>query len=119
MEVFCLFLVCCVVLCVISSQAAISLGSTCILAFICVALFVYAMLSLPYDATCADPVMFVREGPTLTTFFFLFIVDDGSREGPNNTKSGPTSARQRNAIGKEFRLRADDGPTMKASLVVL
>ena len=48
---------------------------------------------------CADLKRFIRGGPTLTTFFFLsrFLVDEG-REGPSITKSGSSSARQRNAI---------------------
>ena len=37
-------------------------------------------------------------GPTLTTFFVLFIclIDEGMTEDPNDTKSGPPSAHQRN-----------------------
>ena len=42
---------------------------------------------------CADPESFVSGGPTLT----FFLVDKG-REDPNITISGPSSARQRNAI---------------------
>ena len=53
--------------------------------------------------SCADPESFVRGGPTLTTFFFLlfFLVDEG-REDPSTTISGPSSARQRNAIKWRF-----------------
>ena len=40
-----------------------------------------------------------------------------TREGPNTTKSGPSSARQRSAIYMAFRWRADDGPTLRAVLV--
>ena len=47
--------------------------------------------SIPY----ADPESFVRGGPTLTK---NILVDEGRREDPNNTKSGPPSALQRNAI---------------------
>ena len=36
----------------------------------------------------------------------------------NTTKSGPSSARQRNAIEMAYRWRADDGPTLIAGLVV-
>ena len=43
--------------------------------------------------TCADPESFVRGGPT----FFFCEVDEG-REDPNTITSGPSSARQRNAI---------------------
>ena len=43
---------------------------------------------------CADLQSFVRVGSTLTT---LFLVDEG-REDPRTTISGPSSARQRNAI---------------------
>ena len=42
---------------------------------------------------CADPECFARGGPTLT----FFLVDE-RREDPKSTKSGPSSARQRNAI---------------------
>ena len=43
-------------------------------------------------------------------FFFFFLVGEGRTEDPYNTKSGPSSARQRNA---------DDSPTMNVGLVVL
>ena len=59
---------------------------------------------------CAEPDSFARGGPTLTTFFFSFLVDEG-RKDPNTTISGPPSARQRNAM------RADVGPTLNAGLV--
>ena len=49
----------------------------------------------------------------MTTFFSFFLVNEG-REHPNNTKSGPSLARQRNAI-----LNADAGPTLNAGLVAL
>ena len=42
-----------------------------------------------------------------------------TREDPNTTISGPSSARQRSAIYMAFRWRADDGPTLKAVLVAL
>ena len=45
----------------------------------------------------ADQEFFVRGGPTVTTFFFcLFFLQGG--KGSNNSISGPSSARQRNAI---------------------
>ena len=45
--------------------------------------------------SCTDPESFVREGPTLTSFFlFVFLVDEG-REDPNTSISGPSSACQR------------------------
>ena len=47
--------------------------------------------------SCADPESFVRGGPTLTMFFFVFLGDEG-REDPSTTLSGQLSARQRNAI---------------------
>ena len=55
--------------------------------------------------TCADPESFVRGGPTLTFFFFLlffFFLVDESREDPSTTISGPSEARQRNAIKWRF-----------------
>ena len=46
-----------------------------------------------YDA-CADPEIFARGGPTMTTFFLQIM-----REGDlYSNKSGPSSAHQRNAI---------------------
>ena len=42
-----------------------------------------------------------------------------TREDPNTTISGPSSARLRSAIYLAFRWRADDGPTLKAVLVAL
>ena len=51
-------------------------------------------------------------------FFSFFFVVEGF-EDPNITKNGPSSAGQRNAIEMAFRWRADDGPTLNASLVAL
>ena len=48
----------------------------------------------------------------------IFLVDEGER-GSKSTKSGPSSARQRNAIIMAFRWRADDGPTLNAGLLAL
>ena len=56
-----------------------------------------------------------RKGPTLTTFID-FLVDKG-RVDPNTTLSGPSSARQRNAIKMTLRWHAYDGPTMNAGLL--
>ena len=50
----------------------------------------------PFDTKwgpCGDPESYDREGPTLTFYFF-----DEMRDNPNNTKSGPSLARQRNTI---------------------
>ena len=47
-------------------------------------------------------------------FFVLFFCED-----PNTAKSGPSSARQRDAILMAFLRQADDGSTLKASLVAL
>ena len=66
------------------------------------------------SGACADPESFVREGPTLTTFFFY--LDEG-RKDPDTTISGPSTAHQRNAIKMAFRWRADDGPKLNAGLV--
>ena len=68
--------------------------------------------------TCADPESFVRWGPTLTFYFsflFFFFFDEG-RYDSNTTISGPSTARQRNAIQMTFRWRADGGPTLNAGL---
>ena len=61
----------------------------------------------------ADPESFVRGGPTLTFFFFFFFFDEG-RNYSNTTISGPSTARQRNAIQMAFRWQADGGPTLNA-----
>ena len=73
------------------------------------------MLHLMLDA-CADSENFVRRVSTMTTFFSLslfflfFVVVVGEvREDPNYTKSGPSSARHRNAILIAFRWRVDNG----------
>ena len=50
--------------------------------------------------------------------FYNFLVDEG-REGPNTILSGPSLTRQRNVVEMALRLRADDGPTLKAGLVAL
>ena len=71
-------------------------------------------------SACADLESFVW-GSNFDVFFFvffflfsLFLVDEG-REDPNTTISGPSSARQRNAIKNGVSL-ADDGPTGLAAL---
>ena len=56
---------------------------------------------------------FCQRGSNFDKFFFLLLVDEG-REYPNTTISGPSLARQRNAIEMAFRWRADDGPTLNA-----
>ena len=71
--------------------------------------------TMPPLLACADPESFVRGGPILTSFF----VDEGKREDPNNTKSGPLSAHLRNAIWMTFRWQADDGLTLNAGLIAL
>ena len=57
------------------------------------------------------PESFVRGGPTLMFF-------DEGRERSSTTISGPSSARQQNAI-MAFRWHADDGPTLNAGLVAV
>ena len=64
---------------------------------------------------------FCQKGSNFDKGFFLFLFfkyDEGSRD-PNTTISGPSTARQRNAIYMAFRWRADDGPTLNAGLVAL
>ena len=53
----------------------------------------------------------------VSVFFLFFFSVDEWREYPNTTKTGPSSARQRNAF--VFRWRADDGPTLNAGLIAL
>ena len=61
------------------------------------------MLVMPQSPTidqpkaCADPESFIREGPTLTTFF---LADDYHYK-------------------RAFRWRTDDGPTLNTGLVAL
>ena len=71
--------------------------------------------------TCADPESFVRGGPNLmfSFFSFFFFLAVEGLDDPNITINGPSSACQRNAIEMAFRWRADDGPTLNASLVAL
>ena len=59
---------------------------------------------------------FCQRGSNIDNLFFLF---DEGRNDKNTTISGPSSARQRNAIKMAFRWRADDGPTLNAGLVAL
>ena len=53
----------------------------------------------------------LSEGVQLWRVFWLILVDE-RREDPNTNKSGPSSARQWNAISMAFRWRADDGISM-------
>ena len=60
--------------------------------------FSIALISKP---NCSES--FVRGGPTLTIFIVVvFILVDEGREDPSTTISGPSSARQRNAIKWHF-----------------
>ena len=57
----------------------------------------------------ADPEIFARGGPTVTTFYLflsIFLVDEGY-EDPNTTISRSSSA---------FRWRADDDPALNLAL---
>ena len=65
-------------------------------------------------STCTDPESVFRGGP----IFYVFLVDKG-REDPNTNISGPSSARQRNAISMAYRWRADNGPPLYADLAAL
>ena len=58
------------------------------------------------STSCQDPESFVRGDPTLSTFFF-YIIDEG-REDLSTIISGPSSARQQNAI----KWRSAGGPMM-------
>ena len=67
------------------------------------------------------PRKFSQRGPNLfdnVFIYFIFLVNEGI-DDPNAILSGPSSARQRNAISMAFRWRADDGPTLNAGLVAL
>ena len=61
--------------------------------------------------SCADPESSVRGGPTSTTLFFQF---DEGREGPNTTRSGPSTARSETP----FKWRFAGGP-FNSGLVAL
>ena len=56
---------------------------------------------------------FCQRGSNFVVFFFFFFLVDEGREDPSTTISGPSSARQRNAVS----LACDDGPTLNAALV--
>ena len=58
---------------------------------------------------------FCQRGSNCNNVFFLsfFIFDEG-RKDPSNTISGPSLARQRNAILMVCRWRANYGPTLNA-----
>ena len=60
---------------------------------------------------CADQESFVRRFSVCVCVFLV----DAVREDQNKSKSGPSSARQRNAIEIAFRWRADGGPTLDAA----
>ena len=49
-------------------------------------------------------------------FFLLFLVDEGRKDPNTATISGPSPARQRNAIQMAFCWRANDDPTLNAGL---
>ena len=66
---------------------------------------------------CADPGGGGGGGGGTDFSFKLMRVE--TREDPNTTISGPSSARQRYAIYMAFRWRADDGPTLKTVFVAL
>ena len=62
----------------------------------------------------------LSEGVQLNFDVFLcFLVVYEGREDPNANISGPSSARQRNAILMAFRWRADDGLTLNSGFVAL
>ena len=62
---------------------------------------------------------FQRGSNTDNVFFFSFsfFLVDGWREEQNVSISGPSSARQRNAIEMAVRWRANIGPPLNAGLV--
>ena len=51
--------------------------------------------------------------------FFFWGGGYEGRGDPNATISGPSSARQRNAIAMAFRWRVDVDPTLNAGLIAL
>ena len=53
-----------------------------------------------------------------SNFDNVFLVDE-RRDDQNTTKSGQSSAHQRNAISMAFRWRPDDGLTLNSGLVAL
>ena len=81
-------------------------------------LVVYLSEQKLVGCTCADPEVFVRGGPPFFQQTVLFVFDEGI-EDPNINISGPSSARQQNAILMALRWRADDGPTLNAGFVAL
>ena len=61
---------------------------------------------------------FCQRGSNFDNVFCCFLVDE-RRDDQNTTKSGPSSARQRNAIYIAFCWRPDDGLTLNSGLVAL
>ena len=70
-----------------------------------------ALLSHVCLLVCMRRSNFCQRGSNFDKLFYFFLVDEG-REDTVTTISGPTSARQRNAIQMAFLRRADDGPTL-------
>ena len=63
------------------------------------------------------PRRFYQRGSNFDQKIFYFVYR--GIEDPNTAINGPSSVRQRNAIGMAFRWRADDGTTLNAGLVAL
>ena len=61
---------------------------------------------------------FCQRGSNFNNVVFFFLADEGW-EDPNTTISGPSSARQQNAIEMAFRWHADNDPPLNAGLVAL
>ena len=61
---------------------------------------------------------FLQSGSNFDYVTLLFFFDDW-REDPNTTISGPSSARQRNAIQMAFCWWPDGGPTLNVGLVAV
>ena len=68
---------------------------------------------------CADLESFVRVGPNLITFFYLYCLFNDGIEDPNANINWTSPARQRHAILMAFRWRADDCLTLNAGFVAL
>ena len=63
---------------------------------------------------------FCQRGSNFDNVFFFFVLVDERRDDQNTrTKSGPSSARQQNAISMAFSWRPDDGLALNSGLVAL
>ena len=124
MEVCNCSMFCCTLLYVHSSIAIILMGKRELIALLnlsswCLVMVERLFLAVPRGCLQFVIVVFPDHTHLLFLTFTFKLTRVETREDPNTTISGPSSARQRTAIYMAFGWRADDGPTLKAGLVAL